>query len=72
MFYAEAYLEPSRTHSAPQPHSRGVFRTQPNMIFLFLFLVMLSNFFIIPMVKDKIQVKLAPAIITGAPTTQTK
>ena len=30
---------------------------------------MLSNFFIIPMVKEKINVKLAPAIPTVAPTT---
>ena len=30
---------------------------------------MLSNFFIIPVVKEKIKVKLALAIPTGAPTT---
>ena len=30
---------------------------------------MLSNFFIIPVVKEKIGVKLALAIPTGAPTT---
>ena len=36
--------------------------------FLFLFLFMLSNF-LIPVVKEKINVKLAPAIPTGAPTT---
>ena len=46
MFYAEAYLELSRT------------------CFFFLFLVMLSSFFIIPMVKEKIKVKPAPAIPT--------
>ena len=33
---------------------------------------MLSNFFIIPVVKEKIRVKLAPAIPTGAPTTLTE
>ena len=32
---------------------------------------MLSNFFIIPVVKEKIRVKLAPAIPIGAPTTFT-
>ena len=37
--------------------------------FFFLFLVMLSNFLIIPVVSEKIKVKLAPAIPTGAPTT---
>ena len=30
---------------------------------------MLSNFFIIPVVKEKIRVKPAPAIPAGAPTT---
>ena len=35
---------------------------------LFLFLVMLSNFLII-LVREKINVKLALAIPTGAPTT---
>ena len=30
---------------------------------------MLSNFFIIPVVREKIKIKLAPAIPTGAPTT---
>ena len=34
----------------------------------FLFLVMLNNFLIIPVVKEKIKVKLALAIPTGAPT----
>ena len=37
--------------------------------FFFLFLVMFSNFLIIPVVKEKIRVKLAPAIPTGASTT---
>ena len=35
--------------------------------FFFLLLVMLSNFLIIPVVKEKIKVKLALAIPTGAP-----
>ena len=35
----------------------------------FLFLVMLSNFLIIPVVREKIKLKLALAISTGAPTT---
>ena len=38
------------------------------MLFLF-FLVMLSNFLAIPVVREKIRVKLALAIPTGAPTT---
>ena len=33
---------------------------------------MLSNFFIIPVVQEKIRVKLAPAIRTSAPTTLTE
>ena len=37
--------------------------------FFFLFLVMLSNFLIIPLVREKIKVKLALVIPTGAPTT---
>ena len=37
--------------------------------FFFSFLVMLSNFLVIPVVREKIKVKLAPAIPTGAPTT---
>ena len=37
-------------------------------ILFFLFLVMLSNFLIIPVVREKIKVKLALAIPTGAPT----
>ena len=36
--------------------------------FFFLFLVMLNNFLTIPVVKEKIKVKLALAIWTGAPT----
>ena len=41
-------------------------------MFFLLFLVMLSNFLIIPVAKEKIKVKLAPAIPIGAPTTLTK
>ena len=37
----------------------------------FLFLVMLSCFLIIPVVKEIIKVKLAPAIPTGGATTLT-
>ena len=37
------------------------------MFFLF-FLVMLSNFFTIPVVRVKIKVKLALAVPTGAPS----
>ena len=40
--------------------------------FFFSFLVMLSNFLVIPVVREKIKVKLAPAIPTGAPTTLTE
>ena len=36
--------------------------------FLFLFLVIFSNFLTIPVVREKIKVKLALAIPTGAPT----
>ena len=36
--------------------------------FFFLFFAMLSNFMIIPVVREKIKVKLAFAIPTGAPT----
>ena len=39
------------------------------LCFFFLFLVMLSNFLTIPVVREKIKVKLALAIPTGAPTT---
>ena len=41
------------------------------MLFLF-FLVIFSNFLVIPVVREKIKVKLAPAIPTGAPTTLTE
>ena len=37
------------------------------MLFFFFFLVILSNFFTIPVVREKIKVKLALAIPTGAP-----
>ena len=40
--------------------------------FFFLFLVMLSNFLIICVVREKIKVKLAPTVPTGAPTTLTE
>ena len=40
--------------------------------FFFLFLVILSNFFIICVVKKKIKVKPAPAIPTRAPTILTE
>ena len=33
---------------------------------------MVTNFFVIPVVKEKIKVKLAPAIPIGAPTTLTE
>ena len=36
--------------------------------FLFLFLIIFSNFFIIPVAREKIKVRLALAIPTGAPT----
>ena len=36
--------------------------------FFFLFLAMLSKFLIVPVVREKIKVKLAPAIPTGALT----
>ena len=36
--------------------------------FFFLFLVMFSNFLTIPVVREKIKVRLALAIPTGAPT----
>ena len=39
------------------------------MFFLFLFFVMLSKFLIIPVVREKVKVKLAFAIPTGASTT---
>ena len=34
-----------------------------------LFLVMLSNFLTVPVVREETKVKLAIAILTGAPTT---
>ena len=37
--------------------------------FFLLFFVMLSNFFIIPVAKEKVRVKIAPAIPTGPSTT---
>ena len=36
------------------------------LCFFFLFLVMLSNFLIIPVVREKIKVRLTPAIHIGA------
>ena len=36
--------------------------------FFFLFLVIFSNFLIIPVVREKIKIKLTLAIPTGAPT----
>ena len=42
------------------------------LCFFFLFFVILSNFFIISVVKEKIKVKLAHAIPIGAPTTLTE
>ena len=38
------------------------------LCFFFFFLVMLSNCLIIPVAREKIKVKLALAIRTGAPT----
>ena len=38
------------------------------MLFLFFFLVIFNNFLVIPVVREKIKVKLALAIPTGAPT----
>ena len=37
--------------------------------FFFLFLVMLNNFLIITVVREKIKVRLVLAILAGAPTT---
>ena len=37
-------------------------------LFFFFFLVVLNNFLVIPDVREKIKVKLAIAIPTGAPT----
>ena len=39
---------------------------------MFLFLVVLSNFLVIPVVKEKIKVELSLAIPTGAPITVVK
>ena len=39
------------------------------LFFFFLFLVTLSNFLIIPVVREQIKVKLAPTILIRAPTT---
>ena len=36
--------------------------------FFFFFLVMFNNFLVIPVIREKIKVKLAPAIPTVAPT----
>ena len=38
------------------------------MLFLFFFLVRFNNFLVIPVVREKIKVKPALAISTGAPT----
>ena len=38
----------------------------------FLFLVVLNNFFIIPVIKENKIVKLAPAILAGTPITLAK
>ena len=38
------------------------------MLFLFFFLVVLSSFLVVPVVREKLKVKLALAIPTGAPT----
>ena len=40
--------------------------------FFFFFLVIFNNFLTIPVVKEKIKVKLALAIPTGAPTSLVK
>ena len=36
--------------------------------FIFFFLAIFNNFLVIPVVREKIKVKLALAILTGAPT----
>ena len=36
--------------------------------FFFLFLVIFNNFLTIPVVREKMKVRLAPALPTGAPT----
>ena len=38
------------------------------MLFLFFFLVIFNNFLVIPVVREKIKVKAALAIPTGAPS----
>ena len=38
------------------------------MVFLFFFLVVLNNVLVIPVVREKIKIKLAFAIPTGGPT----
>ena len=40
--------------------------------FFFLFVVMLNNFLIIPVVREKNRVKRAPAIPTGSPENLTE
>ena len=40
--------------------------------FFFLFVVMLNNFLIIPVVREKNRVKRAPAIPTGSPKNLTE
>ena len=40
--------------------------------FFFLFLVIVSNFLIIPVARETISAKVAPAIPAGAPTTLTE
>ena len=47
-------------------------RTKILLRFSFLFLVICKTFFIIPLVKEKIKVKLALAIPAGAPITVIK
>ena len=42
------------------------------LCFFLLFLVLFSNFLIIPVVREKIKVKVALAIPAGAPTTLVK
>ena len=44
------------------------FQVNQGLSFFFLFLVMLSNFLIIPIIGEKIKLKLALAIPIGAPT----
>ena len=44
------------------------FQVNQGLCFFFLFLIMLSNFLIIPIIGEKIKLKLALAIPIGAPT----